>query len=220
MTHTPEQKARLDIDAALVTGSWTLQNRVSLNLAAGPGVALSKAKMASGHGFADYPCSCTARGGAILKHSLKANRSRALIQMATGSGKTKAAITAVYRLIKYGGASRVLFLVDRSNLAKPTDKEFQGYWAPEVNRKFTELYNVQRLTSNTIMDSSKVVIAMIQRMYSMLKGEPELDPALEEGSQFESGAEAIVEPPPVVYNAALSLEFFDDFLIELTATPS
>jgi type I restriction enzyme, R subunit len=90
-------------------------------------------------------------------------RPRALIQMATGSGKTIAAITATYRLIKYGGARRVLFL---------------------VNRKFTELYNVQRLSSNTILDSSKVVIATIQRVYSMLKGEPELDPSLEEGSQF------------------------------------
>src|SRR5690606_6585800 len=122
-----------------------------------------------------------------LERSFKKNRPRALIQMATGSGKTIAAITAIYRLIKYAGARRVLFLVDRSNLGEQAEKEFQGYRAPGVNRKFTELYNVQRLTSNTIMDSSRVVISTIQRVYSMLKGEPELDPSLEEGSQFETG---------------------------------
>ena len=177
-----------------------------------------------------------------LEQSLRRNRPRALIQMATGSGKTMAAITAVHRLIKYGGARRVLFLVDRSNLGEQAEREFQGYRAPEVNRKFTELYNVQRLTSSTIMDSSRVVISTIQRVYSMLKGE-ELDPTLEEGSQFESSGAAFREPLPVVYNATYPpeffdvvvidevhrsiytlwrqvVEYFDAFLIGLTATPS
>jgi type I restriction enzyme, R subunit len=178
-----------------------------------------------------------------LEQSLKRNRPRALIQMATGSGKTIAAITAVHRLIKYGGARRVLFLVDRSNLGEQAEREFQGYRAPELNRKFTELYNVQRLTSNTIMDSSRVVISTIQRVYSMLKGEAELDPSLEEGSQFESRGAAFREPLPVVYNQTYPpeffdvvvidevhrsiytlwrqvVEYFDAFLIGLTATPS
>jgi hypothetical protein len=90
-----------------------------------------------------------------LEQSLRRNRPRALIQMATGSGKTKAAITAIYRLIKFGGARRVLFLVDRTNLGEQAEKEFQAYRAPGVNRKFAELYNVQRLASNSIMDSSR-----------------------------------------------------------------
>jgi type I restriction enzyme R subunit len=178
-----------------------------------------------------------------LEHSLKRNRPRALVQMATGSGKTIAAISAIHRLIKYGGARRVLFLVDRSNLGEQAEKEFQGYRAPDVNRKFTELYNVQRLTSNAIMDSSRVVISTIQRVYSMLKGEPDLDPALEEGSQFETSGAAFREPLPVVYNLAYPpeyfdvvvidevhrsiytlwrqvVEYFDAFLVGLTATPS
>ena len=62
-----------------------------------------------------------------------------------------------------GGARRVLFLVDRSNLGEQAEKEFQAYRVPDVNRKFTELYNVQRLSSNTIMDSSRVVISMTLR---------------------------------------------------------
>ncbi|MHB1312857.1 MAG: DEAD/DEAH box helicase family protein [Gemmatimonadaceae bacterium] len=99
-----------------------------------------------------------------LERSFKRNRPRALIQMATGSGKTIAAITATYRLIKFGGARRVLFLVDRSNLGEQAEKEFQGFRAPDSNRLFTELYNVQRLSSNNIMDSSRVVISTIQRV--------------------------------------------------------
>jgi type I restriction enzyme R subunit len=178
-----------------------------------------------------------------LERSFKQNRPRALVQMATGSGKTMAAITAVYRLIKYAGARRVLFLVDRSNLGEQAEKEFQGYHVADVNRKFTELYNVQRLTSNSIMDANKVVISTIQRVYSMLKGEPDLDPALEETSQFETSGAAMKEPLPVVYNNIYPpeyfdvvvidevhrsiytlwrqvVEYFDAFLVGLTATPS
>src|SRR3989304_4751721 len=51
-----------------------------------------------------------------LETSFKENRPRALIQMATGSGKTFAAITFIYRLLKYAKAKRVLFLVDTRNL--------------------------------------------------------------------------------------------------------
>jgi type I restriction enzyme R subunit len=39
----------------------------------------------------------------------------------------------------------VLFLVDRANLGRQTLKEFQGFTVPDVNRKFSELYNVQHL---------------------------------------------------------------------------
>jgi type I restriction enzyme, R subunit len=94
-----------------------------------------------------------------LEKSLFDDRPRALIQMATGSGKTLMAVTEIYRLIKFGGARRVLFLVDRANLGKQAEKEFQGFRTPDDNRKFDELYNVQRLTSNTIGSSSKVVIS-------------------------------------------------------------
>lgn len=178
-----------------------------------------------------------------LEHSLQRNRPRSLVQMATGSGKTIFAITSVYRLIKYAGARRVLFLVDRSNLGEQAEKEFQGYRTPDDNRKFTELYNVQRLTSNTIGSSSKVVVTTIQRLYSMLKGEPEFMAEGEEESQFESTGAAMNEPLPVVYNSTYPpeyfdvividechrsiytlwrqvLEYFDAFLIGLTATPA
>lgn len=178
-----------------------------------------------------------------LERSLRDGRQRSLVQMATGSGKTTFAITALYRLIKFGGARRVLFLVDRSNLAKQAEDEFDTYETPDDHRKFDELYKVQRLASNTIGDSTKVVITTVQRLYSMLKGEPDLDPELEEESSFEKADALIKEPMPVVYNKAYPpdyfdvividechrsiyslwrqvIEYFDAFLIGLTATPA
>jgi type I restriction enzyme R subunit len=64
--------------------------------------------------------------------------------------------------------------------------------------------------------SSKVVISTIQRLYSILKGEPELDPEAEEHSDLDSSAEAWgkAEPMPVVYNAAVPPEFFDVIFID------
>ena len=106
-----------------------------------------------------------------LEKSFAESRPRALIQMATGSGKTFTAVSFIYRLIKFAGAKRVLFLVDRNNLGKQTLREFQGYRTPDDGRMFTELYNVQRLTSNVIDPVGKVTITTIQRLYSMLKGE-------------------------------------------------
>lgn len=134
--------------------------------------------------------------------------------MATGSGKTKVAVSSIYRLIKFGGARRVLFLVDRSNLAEQAEKEFANFRTPDDNRKFTELYGVQRLSSSTVGSSSKVVITTIQRLYSMLRGEDDLDPEAEEGSQFGLTGEEIDKPATVAYNAAVPPEFFDVIFID------
>jgi type I restriction enzyme, R subunit len=177
-----------------------------------------------------------------LEESLADGRPRALIQMASGGGKTFTACNFCYRLIKHANANRILFLVDRTNLGKQTHKEFQNFTTPDDGRKFTELYNVQHMRSNQLDKVSKVVITTIQRLYSMLKGEPEFDPGNEEGSQFELNPLGR-EPLPVVYNPSLPietfdfivtdechrsiynlwrqvLEYFDAFIIGLTATPS
>lgn len=107
------------------------------------------------------------------------NKPRALIQMATDSGKTYTAVTSVYRLLKFAKAKRILFLVDTKNLGKQAEGEFKGYKPQDDSRLFTELYNIQRLKSSSINDSSQVCISTIQRMYSILK-EEELDESLED----------------------------------------
>ena len=174
-----------------------------------------------------------------LEASLKEAHPRALIQMATGSGKTYAAVSAAYRLIRFSGIKRVLFLVDRRNLGRQALREFQAYTPPDDNSKFTELYNVQHLASNTIDPVSQVCITTLQRLYSMLKGDPDYEAEKEDVSDFENGD---VQTPEVTYNPSIPidtfdviivdechrsiygrwrqvLEYFDAFIVGLTATP-
>ncbi len=145
-----------------------------------------------------------------LEESLALDRRRALVQMATGSGKTFTAANEAYRLIKHADARRVLFLVDRANLGRQALKEFQGFTVPDVNRKFTELYNVQHLAGNSIQDVSRVVISTIQRLYSTLRGE-ELEPDLDEVSAFDV---APVAPVVVEYNPSVPPETFDVVIVD------
>lgn len=147
-----------------------------------------------------------------LEVSLKDGRPRALIQMATGAGKTFTAITEVYRLLKHADAKRVLFLVDTKNLGEQAEQEFMAFTPSDDNRKFTELYTVQRLTSSHVPKDAQVCICTIQRLYSILKGEP-LDDALEELSPAEQLTQP-KRPMPVVYNARVPPEFFDFIVID------
>ncbi|WP_086247703.1 type I restriction endonuclease subunit R [Campylobacter vicugnae] len=178
-----------------------------------------------------------------LENSLKNYKPRALIQMATGSGKTFTACNFIYRLIKFAGAKRVLFLVDRNNLGKQTKNEFENFHLNDENRKFSEVYITQHLNTNTIDKDAKVVITTIQRMYSMLSGDEYYDEKDEEISAYENyksenKSELIVSYNPnipiesfdfiVVDECHRSiygewrqvLEYFDAFIIGLTATPS
>src|SRR5690606_25278786 len=185
-----------------------------------------------------------------LEHSFKKNRPKALIQMATGAGKTFTAATFVYRLLKHADAKRILFLVDTKNLGEQAEQEFMTFQPNDDNRKFTELYNVQRLSSSYIASDSQVCISTIQRLYSILKGE-ELDESAEldnpNESRYLSGSwlqdkMAKNKAIPVEYTPKVPIEqfdfivideahrsiynlwkqvldYFDAFLIGLTATP-
>ena len=177
-----------------------------------------------------------------LEASFKDNRPRALIQMATGSGKTFTAANVCYRLLHHARANRILFLVDRANLGRQAVREFQGFEVPRGHQKFTELYNVRRLTSSQLdmanEAAAKVHVSTIQRLYSILRGE-ELDEDFDERSAFDT---ALDQPVEVAYNPRVPiesydliiidechrsiygvwrqvLEYFDAFLVGLTATP-
>ena len=348
----PEDRARANIDRLLTAAGWLIQNRDSINIEAGRGVAIREFPLAPGHGFADYllyvdgyaagiieakkegvplveveiqagrysqglprnlpaprrplpfcyqstgvetrftnllepdarsrpvfafhrpetlavwlesdlksPGS-TLRGRlrimpplpreglwdhqhrviANLEQSLARNDPRALIHMTMGSGKTFTACNFAWRLIAHAGARRVLFLVDRRTLGRQALNEFQQFSIPGDGRKFTEIYNVQLLSSNTIDPVCRVAITTIQRLYSILKGEPDYDSGNEETSAA-SLAQLRKAPDPIEYNPAVPietfdfivtdechrsiynlwrqvLEYFDSFLIGLTATPS
>lgn len=147
-----------------------------------------------------------------LEKSFKENKPRALIQMATGSGKTFTAITFIYRLLKFAKAKRILFLVDTKNLGEQAEQEFMAFVPNDDNRKFTELYNVQRLKSSYIATDSQVCISTIQRLYSILKGND-----LDEQAEVENPNERKFQPkeiPPIEYDPKMPIEFFDFIVID------
>ena len=148
-----------------------------------------------------------------LEKSFAANRPKALIQMATGAGKTFTAITAVYRLLKFTGVNRVLFLVDTKGLGEQAEREFLAYRPNDDNRSFFELYGVRRLKSSFIPSDAQVCISTIQRMYSILRGE-ELDDSAEQESLNENPSVDRQSPKEVVYNAKYPPEFFDVIIID------
>jgi len=176
-----------------------------------------------------------------LEKSFALQHPRALVQMATGAGKTWMSVTECYRLIKFGGAHRILFLVDRANLGKQAKNEFDLWHSPYTQRRFTDEYIVQRLDGMSIEPRAKVVISTIQRLYSALTGKP-IDDDDDERSTYEASGDTD-KPRPVSYNSALPpeafdiiiidechrsiynlwrgvLDYFDAFQVGLTATPS
>ncbi|RYZ78950.1 MAG: DEAD/DEAH box helicase, partial [Proteobacteria bacterium] len=147
-----------------------------------------------------------------LEKSFRENRPKALVQMATGSGKTFTAITSIYRLLKFAKAKRILFLVNTKNLGEQAEQEFKKFEPQDDNRLFPELYGVTRLSSSFISPDSQVYISTIQRLYSILKG-TELDERDEEEDPAEKKWKP-KEPMPVVYNQKVPMEFFDFIVID------
>jgi type I restriction enzyme R subunit len=182
------------------------------------------------------PAQITAISG--IERSLAEQRfDRSLVQMATGAGKTFTAVTTCYRLLKHGGFHRVLFLVDRNNLADQTLAEFQNYGTPDDGRRFSEIYNVDKLTRAGALSSSHVVLSTIQRVFSVLRGQavtedddPGLDSYVPDAPVSVAYSKAL---PPEAFDLVIVdeahrsiygvwrgvLEYFDAHVIGLTATP-
>ena len=188
-------------------------------------------------GFRD----CQIKAIKNLDISFSENRPKALVQMATGAGKTFTAITAAYRLLKYAKLNRILFLVDTKSLGEQAEREFLAYMPNDDNRSFSQIYGVCRLKNSYIPNDVQICISTIQRMYSILKGE-ELDESTEEESFYEQILADSQQVKEVVYNTKYPpeffdciivdechrsiynvwsqvLEYFDSFIIGLTATP-
>lgn len=147
-----------------------------------------------------------------LEESFRLDKPRALIQMATGAGKTYTAITTMYRILKHAKGKRILFLVDTKNLGEQAEQEMLSFTPSDDNRKFTELYAVQRLKSPAVPKDAQVCISTIQRMYSILKDEP-MDEMLEEINPAEQLTRP-KDPMPVAYNPKVPIEFFDFIFID------
>lgn len=160
-------------------------------------------------GFRD----CQIRAINNLDCSFAHNKPKALVQMATGAGKTFTAITAAYRLLKFGKMNRILFLVDIRSLGEQAEREFLAYIPNDDHRPFSDIYGVYRLKSSRMPANTQIYISTIQRMYSILKGE-ELDESVEETPFDEYVTADSKAPKEVVYNAKYPPEFFDCIIVD------
>ena len=220
--HRPEHLRSLIKDYVL-NGNMTLRGRLQ-NFPELPSA-----------GFRD--CQITAITN--LEASFAKNNPRALVQMATGAGKTYTAITNTYRLLRHARARRVLFLVDTKNLGEQAETEYKNYTPYDSTAKLSELYDIRRITTSNIPQTTQICISTIQRLYSMLKGEISTfpDDADEDEMDLSGGQREIAynsEYPPEffdfividechrsIYNLWRQvLEYFDAFLVGLTATPN
>lgn len=142
-----------------------------------------------------------------LEDAFKEQKRRAYLHVATGAGKTYTACTFCHRLVKYARARRILFLVDRGNLGVQAYGEFSNWAVPETDRKFSEEYEVLRLTRNRIEGNPRVVISTIQRVYSILTHAD--DNSVDDDTLSENDT-----PKEAVYNAELPPEYFDFIVVD------
>lgn len=105
-----------------------------------------------------------------LEKSLKQGKKKALAVLATGSGKTYLACLAAYRLLNYTSTKKVLFLVDRNNLARQTETEFSLFDRTEKQQPMSALYQINRLKSSDDV-SGDIVISTIQKLFAVLTGQ-------------------------------------------------
>ncbi|PWK67844.1 type I restriction enzyme R subunit [Streptomyces sp. CG 926] len=176
-----------------------------------------------------------------LEKSLARDDQRALIQMATGAGKTYTVVQSSYRLLRHAGARRVLFLVDRNNLGKQAYNEYRDFVPLGSRTPLHEQMPLRLFSKGAIADSDKIVISTIQRLWCKLSGIPvpaDDDDSFEtERADRLAGSVASVgycpDLPPDFFDVIVVdechrsiygrwrpvLEYFDAHVIGLTATP-
>ncbi len=124
-----------------------------------------------------------------LEIALKTGRKKNLAILATGSGKTYLACLASYRLLNYTSTKRVLFLVDRNNLARQTESEFSRFDRTELQQPMSDLYQISRLKKEEDIEAD-IVISTIQKLFAVLTGQQlpdEDEDAEDESATFNEG---------------------------------
>ncbi|MCR4818396.1 MAG: DEAD/DEAH box helicase family protein [Fretibacterium sp.] len=104
-----------------------------------------------------------------FEESIKAGKKKSLAVLATGSGKTYLACLATYRLLNYTPVRKVLFLVDRNNLARQTENEFSTFDRTEGQQEMSSLYEIRRLRKESDIKAD-IVISTIQKLFAVLTG--------------------------------------------------
>ena len=137
-----------------------------------------------------------------LDHAVELGKRRFLIELPTGTGKTDIICLYIKRLIQAGRTERILFLVDREQLAKQ---------ALEALQDILSQYGSYWLRPGTACQEQQITVCLLQTMISRY-------------TEFTSGYFDVViadECHRSIYGAwQTALTHFDALHIGLTATPS
>jgi len=137
-----------------------------------------------------------------LDHAIELGKRRFLIELPTGTGKTDLVCLYLKRLIQAGRAERILFLVDRDQLAKQ---------ALEAIQDILTQYGSYWLRPGIVREEKQITVCLLQTMISRYP-------------EFTSGYFDVViadECHRSIYGAwQTALTHFDALHIGLTATPA
>ena len=169
----------------------------------------------------------------IIKHPEK---NRALIAMATGTGKTRTTIGLCYHLIQTGRFNRVLFLVDRNLLGKQTIDAFKDNKVAGLNT-FADIYNVKEIKEILPEKDTKLQFATVQSMVKRLFYNDSEDnlPSVDQydciivdeahrgyllDKEMDDEELTFKNQEDYVSKYRMVLDYFDSYAIGLTATPA
>jgi type I restriction enzyme R subunit len=164
------------------------------------------------------------------------DRPRALLAMATGTGKTRTILGLCYRLISTNRFKRILFLVDRNLLAIQTFNTFKDTKIEDAN-SFISTYHVSDLKDRIPDFESRLHFATVQGMVKRLFYEQEGQPVLPvdtydciivdeahrgylQDREMDDEELNFKDQKDYVSKYRLVLDYFDAFGIGLTATPA
>ena len=141
--------------------------------------------------------------------ALSQNRRKALLVMATGSGKTRTVIALVDVLLQHGWVKNILFLADRNSLVTQAKRSFVNL-LPDLS--------VTNLCEEKDNYTARCVFSTYQTMMNCIDTVED-----EEGKLFTAGHFDLVicdEAHRSIYNKYRNIfNYFDAPLVGLTATP-
>lgn len=146
-----------------------------------------------------------------LEASFKDGKRRAVMVLATGSGKTFTACMMAYRMLSFTPMKHVLFLVDRNNLGTAAATELKTFKLTESGKPLSEIFWVEQLTNRPIDPRTRIVVSTIQRLYSLLTGNTDSYSEEDEDAGMGHHEGDVVELPA---NPTLPPDFFDLIIID------
>ncbi|MGJ0638186.1 type I restriction-modification system endonuclease [Xenorhabdus bovienii] len=168
-----------------------------------------------------------------VENALARSVRSALLEMATGTGKTRTIIGLIYRSLKTERFKRILFLVDRTALGTQALDVFKEA-SLEQNQTLSQIYNIAELGDMAAEAETRVQVATVQSMVSRIfksDNPPPVDAfdcvIIDEAhrgytldQEMTEGEMATRDVAQYISSYRRVLDYFDAVKVALTATPA